>query len=231
MMLHHPNPYAGGELHRWFFYSPEARFEHREVKELAGVSHGTMQNWASRKLIMPVEQPEPMPPSGLLTSSVVGGTRRIYNGKLVAQIAIAARLIEQGVAATDGFITACAIMDRAFYDHKDFRVDNEPPFTLIDTAAFIAIAHIVSGNRPGSWSVTVSVGPPDRVLAHVHDEDNPRHASTLVKIGRIWVDLATRAYEMKHQAAEQLARGNNPDFDPWIQSQKRKRAAGGAGGA
>jgi hypothetical protein len=205
-------PEDRSSLITWFFSSIDSSYDHREVIVLGDVDYMWMSNWAKRGYCPPLKIPD----QGL-----------VYTGKKLVTIAMAARLVEQGLTPSASFDLAnfaCEFMLKKY----EAPAPNEPT-GMPDFRDFVAVVQLsperLSGPRRAAW---INVGPPAEVFAHL---PLSTLAYSVLPIGRIWFAIAERAHLMKQEQAETARKSNNPEYDPWIQGQrKRKRVAGSARG-
>jgi hypothetical protein len=184
-------------LIEWFVTAPESGFDHREVIALAGVSYTTMQNWHRRGFVA--------------TSGSATDARRRYRADSLVTIATAARLVDQGIAPSSAFMVAHHVTKALFTFHFDpLRTKDDPnaPWRL-DFRELFAATHIVPETieRPEPF-VLVMTGSLGEVMNAIAARSGAAHS--VLAIGKIWFDLARRAYDLKRDKAENAREANNP---------------------
>jgi hypothetical protein len=187
----HPPP-----LIEWFVTAPEARFDHREVIVLADVSYTTMQNWHRRGLVA--------------TSSSAVDARRRYRAPALVTIATAARLVDQGVAPASAFMVANLVTEELFKNHFQPLITKDDPNALrLDFRDFFAATHILPATiEEPEPVVQVMTGSLGEVMNAIAARSGAAHS--VLAIGKIWFDLARRAYDLKRAQEENAREANNP---------------------
>jgi hypothetical protein len=190
-------------LIEWFITAPEAVFDHREVSLLADISYTDMQNWRRRNFFANY-------------NSAPDANRR-YRAEPLVTIATAARLVEQGVAPASAFLAAHLVNKELWTCHFEPLITKDDPNApwRLDFRDFFAATHILPETiEQPERVVQIMTGSLILVMEAIAKRSGATHS--VLAIGKIWFDLAQRAYDLKRVQAENARKANNP----------RKRAAG-----
>jgi hypothetical protein len=157
-------------------------FEHRHLIEITGVSNATMQNWANRRLVEPLDLPDV--------------ARRRYSARMLIDVAIAAQLVDLGLTPAASFEAAFAATEQTL------RLRDGPSEKMSrlssDFRDFFALVHTgIQEAPPHRKTIFVRVGPFKEILKNIAIAP----AYLLVAIGRLWFDAALKAFELKQAEA------------------------------